>query len=266
MTDGAAAARDYADHVDPSMLPVAATLLALAGVREGEVVVDVACGTGLLTHPAAAAAGPGGRVYGVDDDGDALAVARTRRPSAAGWARASVASLPFRTGSVDKVVCGAVLHRLPDVRPAVAEWARVLAPGGRVAVGAWGSFAESAAEDAVLRALDEHGVDPAACERRVALLWDGAERRSDALPALLAEAGLRVTHEAAGDVTVPFVGAGAFAAWRLSFPRAVSAMGAAANGDRAALRASVVARVVSLLGPEAVLVHSGIHYATASPS
>ena len=261
---GATAAREYADHVAPSMLPVAATLLALAGIRDGEVVLDVGCGAGLLTHPAAAAAGPRGRVYGVDADGDLLAAARARRPSDVGWARAASTCLPFASATVDKVVCGAVLHKLPDVRPVLSEWARVLRPGGRVAVGAWASFRPSAAEDAVLRALDEHGVDSSACERRVGLLVGGVARGAEALPALLADAGMRVTHEAGGDVTVPFVGAAEFAAWRLSFPRAAAALGRAE--DRAALRSSVVARVSALLGSQPVLVHSEIQYATASPA
>jgi SAM-dependent methyltransferase len=269
MTDGSSAARAYATHVEPSLLPVAATLLALAGVREGEVVVDVCCGSGLLTRPAAAAAGPRGRVYGVDADADALAVARARRmlsgSAAAAWARADAGALPFANGAVDKIVCGAVLHRATDVRPVLAEWARVLAPGGRVAACAWGSFRESEAEDAMLRALAEHGVDPTACERRVSLVCDGVPRAPELLPALLREAGLHVTHDAGSEVTVPFVGAAAFATWRLAFPRATAALGAVANGDAAALRASVAGRVAALLGPAPVLVHSGIHYATASP-
>lgn len=265
MATGAAAARDYADHVAPSLLAVAATLLALAGVREGEVVVDVGCGAGLLTHPAYAGAGSKGRVYGVDADADMLDVARARRPSGVLWTRASGSALPFRTGCVDKVVCGGVLHRLPDVAPVLAEWARVLAPGGRVAVAAWGSFHESPAEDAVLRALDEHGVDPAACERRVALVSSGVAVSAADLPALLAAAGLRVTHDAGGEVTVPFVDAGAYATWRLSFLRVAAAVGSAGGaGGHESLRASVVGRVASLLGQAPVLVHSGIHYATAA--
>lgn len=265
MATGPAAARDYDDHVAPSLLPVAATLLALAGVREGEVVVDVGCGTGLLTHPAAAGAGPAGRVYGVDADADLLDIARSRRPSGVLWTRACGTALPFRPRSVDKVVSGGVLHRAPDVAPVIAEWARVLAPGGRVAVAAWGSFRASAAEDAVLRALSEHGVDPSACERRVALVSAGVALAATDLPALLSAAGLRVTHEAAGEVTVPFVGAAAYAAWRLSFPRAAAAIGSAAGAaGHGSLRASVVDRVAALLGEAPVLVHSGIHFATAA--
>ncbi|HEX8002687.1 MAG TPA: methyltransferase domain-containing protein [Mycobacteriales bacterium] len=265
MATGAAAARDHADYVDPSMLPVAATVLALAGVRDGEVVVDVSCGTGLLTHPAAAAAGPSGRVYGVDADQHALDVARGRRPSPVTWTRASCAALPFADGSVDKVVCGVVLHRLPDVRPVLAEWARVLTPAGRATVAAWGAFHASAAEDAVLRAVADHGIDPSSCERRVALLRDGAPHDGGALPALLDDAGLRVTHAAENEVTVPFVGAAAFARWRLSLPRAAAALAAAGSAaDVDALRSSVVERAAALHGAGPVLVHAGIHYATAS--
>lgn len=265
---GDSVARDFAEHVNPSLLPVAATLLALAGIREGESVVDVACAVGLLAHPAAAASGPAGRVYGIDADDVALSLARARRPSSVCWVRAGAGRLPFAAASVDKVVCGVALHRLADVRPVLAEWARVLAPGGRAAVGAWGELRESAAEDAVLAALSAHGVDPDACARRIALVAGGVPRDPGDLPDLLREAGLRVTYATSGDVTVPFVSAESYAMWRLAFPRAAGALSSAvpAEPERAALRSAVAARVTALLGPDPVLVHTDVHYATATPS
>lgn len=259
----ASAARDYAAHVSPSLLAVAATLLALAGVRDGETVVDVGCGAGLLTHPAAAAAGPAGRAYGVDVSPEMLALARERRPSEVCWVRGDATRLPFAAGSVDKVVCGGVLNHLADVRPALAEYARVLAPSGRLAVSAWGDFRDDRAENAVLDALAASGVDRAACERRTSLA-DGAEARDAAeLPDLLRAAGLRIVHRTDGEVTVPFAGAAAYATWRLAFPRAAAAL--AARDDAAEVRAAVVDRVGELLGGDAVIVHSRIHYVTATP-
>jgi ubiquinone/menaquinone biosynthesis C-methylase UbiE len=116
-----------------ALRPVAATLLALAGIREGQIVLDVGCGTGLLTYPAAAAAGPAGRVYGVDPDAAALAIARERRPSDVLWVRGDAARLPFATGSFDKLVSTAFLYD-SGATEVLAECARVLAPGGRVAL------------------------------------------------------------------------------------------------------------------------------------
>lgn len=245
--------RGYADHVSPSLLPVAATVLALAGVRDGETVLDVGCGAGLLTHPAAAAAGPDARVYGLDLDPTLLDVARRRRASAVCWVRGEPVRLPFRDRGVDKVLCGSVLHRLADVRPALAEWRRVLAPGGRVAVSAWGELLDGPAESAVAAALAAEGVDPAAYGRRVPLVAGGSPRDAAELPDLLRAAGLRVVHETADEVTLPFVGGAAYAAWRLSFASAA-----------AAVPSDVVSDVVAALGPAPVSVHARIHYVTAT--
>jgi SAM-dependent methyltransferase len=211
--------RDYAAYVSPSLLPLAATLLALAGIRDGETVVDLGCGAGLLTHPAAAAAGPGARVFGVDADAAALVYARTRRASAVCWVRADAARLPVRPGSVDKVLCGTPLRSLGDPAAVVVEAVRVLVPGGRLSLAAWESFggdAEAAARDAL-----------------------GAPPEPDDLGALAS--GLRVGYDAAEEVTLPFAGGATYAAWRASFapaaaPDAVAAL-AARLGD-----APVVAR------------------------
>lgn len=193
-----AAPRDHSAQVSPSLLPVAATLLALAGVRTGETVVDVCCGAGLLTHPLGAAAGPTGRVYGVDADAGLLAYARGRRPSAVRWVRGAPGSLPLAGESAEKVVCGAS-HRVADLPAALAEWARVLVPGGRLALCAWGAFADDDAERAV---------------RTVAR---GRAVRMLDLRALLADAGLAVLHASEETVAVPFPTGEAYAAWRLAF-------------------------------------------------
>ncbi|HVF03493.1 MAG TPA: methyltransferase domain-containing protein [Frankiaceae bacterium] len=255
-------ARDFATYAGPSLLPAAATLLALAGVREGETVADVGCGAGVLTHPAAAAAGPSGRVFGIDCDERLLAVARDRRPSPVAWLRADAARLPVRTASVDKLLCASVLHRVADVRPVLAEWARALAPGGRVAVSAWGAFSASPHEDALVAALAERGVDGGAVGRGLALAAAGAARPASDLPDLLREAGLRVGYDVAEEVTLPFGGPEPYAHWRLSFPRVADALGRGAAAD--GVRAAVVAAVAGALGDAPVLVHSRIQYATAT--
>ena len=120
--------------MDEALLAVAATVLALAGIREGEVVADLVCGTGWLTHPAVAAAGPAGRVFGVDADPASLALARDRRASAVLWIQGDVTRLPFGPGTVDKILCGPTGSGLAAV---LADVARVLVPGGRVVVSSW---------------------------------------------------------------------------------------------------------------------------------
>lgn len=230
----------HADPAGPALRPVAAALLALAGVRAGETVVDLGCGTGLLTHPAAAAAGPDGRVYGVDGDPAVLAAARARRPSGVRWLVADPARLPFAAGRVDKVLCGTYLHRLADAAPALAEAARVLGPGGRIVLSVWDRPADGPHE-AALREVTGDAAD-------VRLRAGGTAHDAAALPALLNAAGLTVRYDGADDVVLPFEDAAAYARWRLAF----------AGADPGA-----AARVAELAGPGPVLVRARVRLATA---
>jgi len=88
--------------------------------------LDAACGTG---RHAAFLASRGHRVAGVDTSPSMLAHARARVPQAT-LAVASLVALPIPDASVDVAVCALALMHLPDIRPAVAELARVLRPGG----------------------------------------------------------------------------------------------------------------------------------------
>lgn len=90
--------------------------------------LDAACGTG---RHAAFLAARGHRVAGVDTSLAMLAHARMRVPEAT-LAVGSLLALPVPSTSVDVAVCALALMHLADLRPAVAELARVLRPGGRL--------------------------------------------------------------------------------------------------------------------------------------
>jgi SAM-dependent methyltransferase len=96
--------------------------------------LDVGCGTGRFAVLAAERLGA--RVWGVDASAEMLREAKAR-PGAAGvgWRQADATRLPFKDGWFDAVHTHLVLHLVGDVPAAVAEMARVLQPGGRVAVG-----------------------------------------------------------------------------------------------------------------------------------
>lgn len=96
--------------------------------------LDVGCGTGRFAVLAAERLGA--RVWGVDASAEMLREARTR-PGAGGvgWRRADATKLPFKDGWFDAVHTHLVLHLVGDLRAAVAEMARVLQPGGRIAAG-----------------------------------------------------------------------------------------------------------------------------------
>lgn len=101
-----------------------------ARIRPGDRVLDLACGTGDL---AAQAAARGARVVGVDFARGMLRGAQRRRVAAA-LAQGDALRLPLASGSIDAALCGFALRNFTALEPVFAELARVLAPGGRVAL------------------------------------------------------------------------------------------------------------------------------------
>src|SRR5512133_1627306 len=108
-------------------------LLEAAGVQSGTRVLDVACGPG---HIAAAAAAKGAEPVGLDAAEGMVAVARARYAEIA-FQQGDAERLPFADASFDAVVAGFVVNHLPHPERALAEFARVVRSGGRVAVTVW---------------------------------------------------------------------------------------------------------------------------------
>ena len=104
--------------------------LDLAGVGPGDVVLDLACGTGDFCELAAAR---GARVVGADFARQMLVGAHARGIDAA-FVQGDAARLPLRDGSVDVVTCGFALRNFVDLGSVFDELARVLAPGGRISL------------------------------------------------------------------------------------------------------------------------------------
>lgn len=97
--------------------------------------LDVGSGPGNVTASLARAAGPGGLALGVDISEPMLARAvRAESGPQVGFIRADAQRLPLRDKTVDAVVSMAVLQLIPDPSAALAEMARVLRPGGRLAI------------------------------------------------------------------------------------------------------------------------------------
>lgn len=105
-------------------------LAAGAVVRPGDRVLDACCGTGDL---ALAAERAGGRVVGLDFSERMLERAR-RKSSSVEWVRGDLLALPFEDASFDAATVGFGVRNVEDLGLAFRELARVLRPGGRLAV------------------------------------------------------------------------------------------------------------------------------------
>ena len=134
---GTAAENYQRDFVPAIATPVSQELLRVADLQPGERVLDVACGTGLITRLASERVGANGTVTGVDIAPDMIDVAK-RVPAPNGpaiqWRVADAAALPIADASVDVVLCQMGLMFLENRVAAITEMARVLVPSGRVAI------------------------------------------------------------------------------------------------------------------------------------
>jgi SAM-dependent methyltransferase len=107
------------------------------GLGPGMEALDVACGTGNATIPAARA---GARVTGVDFSSDLLAIARERAADAMveiDWVEADVEQLPFADASFDRVISTFGHMFAPDHERTAAEMRRVCREGGAIGVCCW---------------------------------------------------------------------------------------------------------------------------------
>jgi SAM-dependent methyltransferase len=110
----------------------------LLGLGEGHKVLDVACGPGNFTRSFARTIGAEGLAVGIDAsttmlERGAADLTRARLENVA-LVRGDATSLPFADGGFDGVCCFAALHLFADPFDALSDMARVLAPGGRIAI------------------------------------------------------------------------------------------------------------------------------------
>ena len=142
---GAVAEANYPPE-DLATLPREAVTLALgvgyplahAALRPGETVLDLSCGASIDTLLSARAVGPTGQAIGIDMTPEMAARARANA-AAAGLANveikeAMIETLPLPDASIDVVVSNGVLNLSTRKSRVLAETARVLRPGGRVAI------------------------------------------------------------------------------------------------------------------------------------
>jgi SAM-dependent methyltransferase len=138
-----------------------ARVVAAANLQSGQRVLDVACGTGVLTRELARRAGTSGRVAGLDINPGMLTVARRQVPGVE-FREGSADALPFADQSFDLVTCQFGLMFFADRARALREMLRVLVPGGRVVAVVWDSLDNTPAYAAEVRLLQRLAGDRAA--------------------------------------------------------------------------------------------------------
>jgi SAM-dependent methyltransferase len=241
---------EHADHVEQRSMPVTRLMVDAVSPAPGEEVLELACGAGGLGLAIADRVTPGGRVVLSDAAPEmvAIAAARAARRASAGPAgvevRAQVVDLEqidLPDASFDIVVCREGLMFALDPAQAAGEIARVLRPGGRVAVAVWGPRSRNPWLGVLADAVQEHigsPVPPPGVPGPFSLGADGA------LATTLADAGLeQVVVE---EVAVPTQDASFEDYWQLrtdlAGPLKRLLDGLTAH-DRAAVRQTVRARL-----------------------
>jgi ubiquinone/menaquinone biosynthesis C-methylase UbiE len=147
------AAAEYDATFARASAPFVDGLLDAAGASAGMRVLDLCCGTGVVT---AAAAERGADVIGLDFSSAMLAEARRRHPHLR-FEEGDAEALPYADASFDAAVSNFGIHHVPRPERAVGEALRVLRPGGRFAFTTWAAPDQNIAWRLLFDAIRAHG-------------------------------------------------------------------------------------------------------------
>ena len=155
-------------------------------VRKGDRVIDVACGTGIVTRLVAGKVGKSGTIAGVDLNAGMIEAAQrylTDMDATIEWHQCDVIDLPFADAIFDIAFCQQGLQFFPDKPAALSEIRRVLVPGGTMILTVWSSVSPlfAAIADAADRYINADAAKSA--------LSPYAYRDGELIKALVTEAG-----------------------------------------------------------------------------
>ena len=141
MNDAGGPLNAFAERYHATLVPVifqpwARELLRRLPPRDGDHILDLACGTGVVTAEIAASGVSPASLTGADYNAGMLSVAGKRAAEAgirAKWVEADAGDLPFPDGRFDRAYCQQAFQFFPDRPGALRELRRVMAEGGEVA-------------------------------------------------------------------------------------------------------------------------------------
>ena len=134
---------------------VAAKLVDVAAPRRGDAVLDVGCGTGLVTHLLAAKVGRKGSVVGIDLSARMLDLARPSALPNTKFMAMAAEHMVFRSRSFDLITYGQSLPYLVNPLASLEEAVRLLRPGGRVALSLHRRSLQTEAQDLFYQVLGD---------------------------------------------------------------------------------------------------------------
>lgn len=132
----------YESYWQKQLYPAQQKLLQLANIQKGDRVIDIACGTGLVSFPAAELAGEEGSVMANDISDKMVAIgndiAKERNLTNISFQRMDAEELAVENNSFDIALCALGLMYFPDPLKAIREMNRVLINGGHAVAAVWG--------------------------------------------------------------------------------------------------------------------------------
>lgn len=171
------AAAIYEEQKVPAMFaPLAAATLDVVRLFDDDVVLDVACGTGILARKVRGKIGPRSRIVGIDLNEGMISTAKGLKDSSSQsceWEIANATNLPFGDDTFSLVLCQQGLQFIPDKEGALREMYRVLKPEGRVALTVWNGMADFMVP--IANALGRHVSDEVAIKAKAPFAYNGAE-------------------------------------------------------------------------------------------
>jgi len=168
--------------VPPLFAPWADRLLEASAIHDGDRLLDVGCGTGIVARRATPHVGEQGAVVGLDRNEEMLAVAAETAGDdhpAIEWRQGEATDLPFPEESFDIVCCQQALQFFDEPGAALREMHRVSTPKGRVAVSVWRPIDFQPAYVALADALEEYVSEESGTMMRSPFPpWDGEHLRT----------------------------------------------------------------------------------------